>query len=513
MKYFMGIDAGTSGVKAIVVDEIGNAKGMGYCECNVLTPYPGWAEQRPDDWWCACDIAVKQAVGHCDDSEKIAGIGFSGQMQGTTFLDKDCNPIRNCIIWLDQRSDQEVTQINSIVSNSQALEWTANTCLNSFWAPKILWLKKNEPKNFEKLQYVVFAKDYLRYRMTGEIATEVSDASLSFLLDVANRKWSDKMVKSLGIPESILPRTLLESQDVAGTLLTSVAKEWGIRPGIPIVAGGGDQPAGGVGTGVVRAGVVGATIGTSGVVFGCTNEPLLDNKKRALMTMAHSVPDKWCFLGLTLAAGGSFKWLRDTIFMREKKELQKCGKEVYEVMTALAKKSQPGSEGLIFLPYLNGEKTPISDANARGTFFGLSYRHNLSDICRSVMEGVTFALKDTIDICREFGIDINEVIANGGGSKSKLWLQMQADIFNASIVTTNMEEGPAAGGAIMAAVGAGAYSSVQQACSAMIKETNRVYPNVRNVCIYQDYYGMYKELYPALRNAFYEQAKIVGKYL
>lgn len=509
----MGIDVGTSGTKVVIVDEMGKTAGIGYTESDVLTPYPGWAEQQPQLWWDVCRSAIKKAVQKSGVGKQVAGIGFSGQMQGSTFLDKEGKPIRNCVIWLDQRADREVEEINAKLTDEEALLWTANTCLNSFWAPKILWLKKNEPKNYEKVHKVVFAKDYVRYCMTGEIATEVSDASLSFLLDVAGRKWSAPVFERLGIPMDIVPERLLESQDVAGYLLPSVAQELSLPAGIPVVAGGGDQPAGGVGTGVIRNGVIGATIGTSGVVFGCTDTPLLDNKKRAIMTMAHSVPDKWCFLGLVLTAGGSFKWLRDNLFADRKKEMEACGEDVYDYMTALAAQSSPGSEGLTFLPYFNGEKTPISDHNARALFFGLSYRHGMADLCRSVMEGVTFALRDTIEICREFGISVQEVIANGGGAKSELWRQMQADIFNASLITMNMEEGPAAGGAILASVGAGCYPSVSDACAAMLKETGRTDPIAANVRRYEDYYGTYKELYPALAGLYKKQADIVQKYV
>jgi xylulokinase len=444
---------------------------------------------------------------------QIAGIGFSGQMQGATFLDKQMLPVSNCIIWLDQRSGAEVADIGRLISDEEALNITANSCLNSFWAPKILWLKKNRPQEFERVRKVVFTKDYLRFRMTGEMATEVSDASLSFLLDVAQRKWAYDIFDKLSIPREIVPERLLESADVAGYLRNEIAESWGMAPGIPIVAGGGDQPAGGVGTGVVRAGIVGATIGTSGVVFGCTDQPLIDHKKRALLTMAHSVPDKWCFLGLVLTAGGSFKWLRDRFFADQKKQMEREGKDVYDYMTALAEQSSPGSEGLTFLPYLNGEKTPLSDSNARAVFFGLSYRHDLADICRSVMEGVTFALRDTIEICREFGIDVQEVRANGGGAKSGLWRQMQADIYQANLVTMNMEEGTAAGGAIMAAVGAGHFSGVREACDAWLEVVHIQEPIAENVRQYEDYYQSYKALYPPLKDLYESQAEIVTKYL
>lgn len=512
MRCFLGIDAGTSGIKALIMDEKGQVQGVGYHECDIITPRPGWVEQDPHDWWKACSLAVKQAVSQSGRGADIVGIGFSGQMQGNTMLDKHGEPIGNCMIWMDQRASEEVAEIEAIISGPEMLEITANYCLNSFWAPKLLWLKKHKPRDFERTDKVLFTKDYLRYRMTGEMATEVSDASLTFLMDVPNRKWSDTMFKKLDIPDYLVPQRLAESTEVVGQLRADVASDWGLKAGVPVVAGGGDQPAAGVGTGIVRSGTIGVTIGTSGVVFGCSDQPFIDQKKRATFSMAHSVADKWCFLGLVLTAGGSFKWIRDTLFADKKKQMAALGQDVYDHMTHLADQVSLGSEGLVFLPYLNGEKTPISDENARGVFFGLSYRHGLGDLCRSVMEGVTFALRDTIEICREFGMDVQEVRANGGGAKSQLWRQIQADIFNANVLTMNLEEGTAAGAAIMAAVGSGDFPGVVQACDALLKVTSVTEPIQANVDAYNDYYQTYKALYPSLKEHFHQQAQKVEKY-
>lgn len=512
MKCFMGIDAGTSGIKVVIVDEKGTVLGTGSHECDVVTPRPGWVEQAPETWWNACCAAAKQAAAASGHGKDVMGIGFSGQMQGCTPLDKDLRPIGNSIIWLDQRSSQEVCDIERLMRDEESISITSNHCLNSFWAPKLLWIKKNRPAEYERISKVVFAKDYIRLQMTGEIATEVSDASLSFLMDVPNRRWSQEMFDRLGIDMDIVPERLAESFEVVGQLRKEVAEDWGIPTGIPVVAGGGDQPAGGVGTGIVRPGIIGATIGTSGVVFGCTANPLVDKKRRALMTMAHSVENKWCFLGLELCAGGAFKWLRDTVFTNEKADCAAKKLDIYDHMTALAEKAAPGCEGLTFLPYLNGEKTPISDENARGVFFGLSLRHGLAEITRSVMEGVTFGLRDTIEICREMGQEITEVRANGGGAKSRLWLQMQADIYNATVVTTNIGEGPAAGAAIMAAVGAGYFDTVTEGGDAWIKITKRIDPDPRAVEIYNAYYATYRQLYRDLKISFAHQAEIVNQY-
>ena len=513
MECFLGIDAGTSGIKAMIIDEKGNNRGIGYCECDILSPNPGWVEQNPETWWHACDKAVKEAVLKSGCGKDIKGIGFSGQMQGCTFINKELEPINNCIIWLDQRASAEVKDIEGIMTEKEMLNLTSNHCLNSFWAPKLLWFRKNKPKEYESIYKVLFTKDYLRLKITGEIATEVSDASFSFLMDVAGRKWSKEMFSKLDIDPDIVPARLAESCDVVGNLKKDIAKEWGLQEGIPVVAGGGDQPAGGVGTGIVKTGVLGATIGTSGVVFGCCDEPFQDVKNRATYSMAHSVRGKWGFLGMALTAGGSFKWIRDTIFADKKALLASEGKDIYDYMTVLAAQSAPGCEGLVFLPYLNGEKTPVSDENARGIFFGLSNRHGLNEICRSVMEGVTFALRDTIEILREFGTDVSEVRANGGGAKSDLWLQIQADIFNANVVTMNMEEGPAAGAAIMAAVGTGAFADVNEACDSIVKIKKVTEPIQENVKRYNEYYQTYGALYPALKDIYKRQAGIVGRYI
>ena len=507
MRCYLGIDAGTSGIKAVVMDGKGALHGIGYRECDIVTPAPGWVEQDPLIWWDACDDAVRQAVSRSGKAKDIACIGFSGQMQGCTAFDKEMRPLRNSLIWLDQRAVKEVQEIGSLIDENEAIGITGNDCLNSFWAPKLLWLRNHEPEIFERIHKVLFAKDYLRFRMTGEVSTEVSDASLSFLMDVPNRRWSQRMFEALDIPIEIVPENLVESPDITGTLRKTIAEGWGLNPGIPVVAGGGDQPAGGVGTGIVKSGVVGTSIGTSGVVFGCVDRPLFDTKKRAVYSMAHAVPGKWCFLGLVLSAGGSFKWLRDTLFADKKTEMEQQGKDLYDYMTGLASQAGPGSEGLTFLPYLNGEKTPVNNADARGVFFGLSHRHGLSHICRSVMEGVTFALRDTIEICREIGTEVHEIRASGGGAKSGLWRQMQADIYNANVLSMNIEEGPAAGGAILAAVGAGEFAGVEEACGALLKVADVTAPVTENVKRYQDYYSTYKELYPALKTLFSKQAQ------
>lgn len=513
MKCFMGIDCGTSGIKVVLLSEAGELLGSGYSECDLITPRPGWVEQPPESWWNACCEAVKAAVHNSGHGRDVAGIGFSGQMQGCLPLDGEGRPIGNCIIWLDQRAGQETAEIESLLPDKEAVRLTANHCLNSFWAPKLLWLRNHRPEDFARTRKVLFTKDYIRYRMTGEIATEVSDASLSFFLNVAERRWAPEVFRRLGLDPALAPERLLESSEVAGFLLPEIAAEWGLPAGIPVAAGGGDQPVGGVGGGIVKPGLISSTIGTSGVVFGCTAQPLVDSQRRAIMTMAHAVPGQWCFLGLVLSAGGTFKWLRDTFFRREKQEYAAKGLDVYDYMTALAEKARPGCEGLMCLPYLNGEKTPITDENARGVLFGLSYRHGPGEIARSVMEGVTFAMRDTIEICRSMGLNVSEVRSSGGGAKSPLWRQIQADIYQANVVTMNLEEGPAAGAAILAAVASGYFRDVAEGCDAWLKPVSTTEPIRANAELYEAYYQTYHQLYADLKQTFRSQAEIVERTL
>ena len=512
MSCFLGIDAGTSGIKAIVMREDGALLGTGSAECRLITPRPGYAEQNPLEWWKACNDAVAEAVFKSGCGKDIAGIGLSGQMQGCMPVDKDMKPIGNCLIWLDQRAVHEAEELGAGTNVEELLDIAAMTCLPSFWAPKLLWLKRNEPDRFERIYKVLFPKDYLRLCMTGEIATDVSDASCTSLLDMKARTWSNRLIERSGLNRELLPERVLESCEEAGRLLPEVAKRWGVNAGIPVAAGGGDQTVGGIGCRVVREGVISSTIGTSGVVFGCCGAPFTDRQNRAMYSLCHSVPEMYSFLGVTLGAGGSLKWMRDTFFAEKKQELEKIGGNIYSHMDTLAEKAVPGCEGLVFLPYLNGESTPHNDPGARGVFMGLSYRHDLPSIVRSVMEGVTFSLRDTIEIMRDLGVEVNEVRAMGGGAKSALWRQLQADIFNARVITMNMEEGPAAGAAILAGVAAGHFAGVNEGCDAILKPVSAAEPNQKNAAIYDEYYKTYGSLYPTLKNTFASQAALVEKH-
>lgn len=354
-------------------------------------------------------------------------------MQGSVLLRRDNTVADTCMIWMDQRSCGEAEELNARLTPEETMRYAANYCLPSFWAAKLLWLRRHQPEVFDSIRKVLFPKDYLRWKMTGEIASEVSDASCTWLLDLPSRQWSDRLFRTAGLSRELVPERLLESQDVAGYLLPDVAERWGLRPGIPVAAGAGDQEAGGVGMGVTRPGTICSTIGTSGVVFGCSAAPFIDPESHGMYSQCHAVPGQYSFLGCTLGAGGSFKWMRDTFFAQQKEALAARGESIYDYMTGLAAEQQPGCGGLVFLPYLGGEGTPYVDPNARGVFFGLSYQSDLGALCRAVMEGVTFSLRDTVEIIRAAGVEISQIRVAGGGAKSALWRQMQADIFGQSV--------------------------------------------------------------------------------
>lgn len=513
MNAFLGIDLGTSGVKVVVMKEDGRTIGLGYRELSLSTPGPGWAEQDPNEWWDAARFAVKQAIaasGHA--GKEIRSIGLTGQMLGSVFLDQHFQPLMPCIIWLDQRASMERDYLENEIGLPKLLDITANYPLTGYWAAKILWLRKNRPEIYERVSKILFPKDYLILKLTGEISMDVSDATGSYLFDVPNRAWSREMMRLLEIPGDFFPGMVHESEEIAGRLRREVAEDLGLPAGIPVVAGGGDQTVGGVGNGIVREGVVSATIGTSGVVFAHTDRVIIDRQPRAALSSCHSVRGKYCFYGCTLTAGGSFKWLRDKFSTPEREYAALRGLDPYDLMTLAASQAKEGSEGLLFLPYLNGERTPHPDPDARGVFFGLSLRHGWPEMARSVMEGVTYSLRDTLEILKEYGLAVNQVRVAGGGAKSAVWRQMQADIFKAEVVTTNVEEAPATGAAILAAVGAGFFGSVSEACDRIVVPVHTIEPIERNAMLYDDYYAAYRGLYPALKQKFAEQAMLVQKW-
>jgi xylulokinase len=506
MSYLLGIDIGTSGTKTLICDEKGKVVATAMAEHPISSPRPGWSEQNPRDWWKTTVIATKAVQKRAGvKAADIRAIGLSGQMHGSVFLADGPRPLRPALLWNDQRTAEQCAQIESRAGGRAALiELVANPALTGFTAPKILWVRQNEPKIYEKTKHILLPKDYIRYCLTGEYATEVSDASGTLLLDVVNRRWSDRLLELLGIDRALLPR-LHESPEVTGTLSAAAARELGLSAGTPVVGGGGDQAAGAVGNGIVATGIVSATLGTSGVVFAHSDQPTRDPHGR-VHTMCHAVPGKWCVFGCMLSAGGSFQWFRNQLGSAEIAEAKKKKLDPYELLIRQARQAPPACEGLQFLPYLTGERCPYPDPLARGGWIGLTARTTRAMLIRSLLEGVTFGMRDALEIMQSMAIPITQIRASGGGSRSDFWRQLQADIYRKPIVTTNADEGPAYGVALLAGVGVGIWSNVEQAACACIKHVAKLNPNKKLAEVYQRQYAVYHKLYGDLKERFVEMA-------
>jgi xylulokinase len=506
MPHLLGIDIGTSGTKTLVCDEDGKVLATAVAEHPISSPKPGWSEQNPEDWWQACCIATKAVLKKAKlKPADIGGIGLSGQMHGSVFLGDGPRALRPALLWNDQRTAEQCQQIEYKAGGREALiELVANPALTGFTAPKILWVRQHEPKVYERTRHILLPKDYIRYRMTGDYATEVSDASGTLLLDVVNRTWSDRLLGLLEIDRALLPR-LHESPEVTGSLHEEAARSLGLRAGIPVVGGGGDQAAGAVGNGIVSSGVVSATLGTSGVVFAHAEQPTRDPQGR-VHTMCHAVPGKWCVFGCMLSAGGSFQWLRNQLGQAEVAAARRKKVDPYQLLIAEAATAPPGSEGLFFLPYLTGERCPHPDPYARGGWIGITARTTRAMLIRSLLEGVTFGMRDALEIMRGMGIDVTQVRASGGGARSNFWRHLQADVYKSPIVVTNAAEGPAYGVALLAGVGTGVWGSVEEACRCSIKQVERVAPNKKQSAVYDKLYAVYDKLYYDLKDRFREMA-------
>ena len=501
MRYVIGVDIGTSGTKTVLFDEKGNAVSSFLVEYPLYQPKIGWAEQDPEDWWNATYTSINNVIKQSGvNPADIKGIGLSGQMHGLVMLDKDGNVLRKSIIWCDQRTTAEADELTEKVGKERLVEITGNPALTGFTAAKILWVQKNEPELYAKTAKILLPKDYIRYKLTGEYATEVSDASGMQLMDIKNRCWSDEVLEKLNIEKNLLGK-MYESCEVTGKVHQEAAKLTGLNEGTIVVGGAGDQAAGAVGNGIVKTGIVSSTIGTSGVVFAHMDNIQIDKEGR-VHTLCHAVPGKWHVMGVTQGAGLSLKWYRDNFCHAEMDAADGMGVDPYYLMDKQAEKIAPGCEGLIYLPYLMGERSPHNDPNAKGVFFGLSAKHTKYDMLRAVMEGVSYSLNDCMSVIKEMGIDASEVRASGGGGKSKLWRQMQADMFGCDINTINVSEGPALGVALLAAVGAGIYSSVPEACEAAISVKDTMKPIQENVETYKNYFPVYHNIYKSLKPQF-----------
>jgi xylulokinase len=498
MSYFLGIDVGTSATKTLLIDPAGTILAEASSEYPLYHPRPLWSEQEPDDWWTATVKSVRDVVRKARISGKaVKAIGLSGQMHGSVFLDKNMRIIRRAILWNDQRTAAECAEIEERAGGrSRLIQMVANPALTGFTAPKILWLRNHEPARFKRLHKVLLPKDDVRRRMTGELATDVSDASGMLLLDVARRDWSDRLLTKLELSRDMLARCH-ESHEPTGNLTREAAAELGLSTDCFVVAGAGDCAANGVGTGVVHSGSLSTSIGTSGIMFVHSDEMRIDPAGR-LHTFCHAVDGAWHLMGVSLTGGGALKWFVDNLCQG----VGSRNESAYEILNREAAAIAPGSEGLVFLPYLAGERTPHADPDARGCFIGLTLKHTRGHMARAIMEGVALAMRDSLEIIRDLGVPVRQIIASGGGSRSELWRQIQADVFGQRADTINAEQGPAYGVALLAAVGAGEFANVQQACKATIRVVGKTPCRRGDAAVYDRLFPHFQQLYRSLKDDF-----------
>jgi xylulokinase len=491
MAYFIGIDSSTTATKALVMDERGKVIGVSSSEYPYETPQPLWSEQEPALWWEATKKSIQAVLKESAlEPGEIQGIGLTGQMHGLVLLDESFNVLRPAILWNDQRTGPQCEAIRSRIGWEHLIKVTGNDALTGFTAPKILWVQEEEPALWEKARHILLPKDYVRFKLTGKLACDRAGGAGTLLFDLAKRDWSPEILAALEIPPQYLPPTF-EGTAETGGVMDSAAAELGLLAGTPVFGGGGDQAASAVGTGAVRAGVVSLSLGTSGVVFATTDQPVVEAQGR-LHAFCHALPGKWHLMGVMLSAGGSLRWFRDTF---------KPGLEYDQLLDPIVS-IPPGSEGLFFLPYLTGERTPHPDPLARGAFVGLTVRHGFSHLARAVLEGVSFGLRDSFELMKSTGLkDITQVRVTGGGSRSPIWRQILADVFKAEIVTVNATEGAAYGAALLAATGTGVYHDVEAACDAAIEVTGSTIPG-KDLARYEELYPIYRDLYPALSPTF-----------
>jgi xylulokinase len=515
---FIGIDNGTSGARVIAVDAEGRLAAMATQEYPLLMPQPGWTEQNPSDWWDAVAACLRKVTAAVDVG-RVQGIGLTGQMHGSVFLDAAGGVIRPALLWNDQRTEAEVAEITERVGYERLLALCGNRALTGFTAPKVLWLRNHEPEHYARLAHLLLPKDYIRYRLTDAFASEMSDASGTLLLDVAARTWSLPVVEALGIDPAILP-TLHEGTGITGHVTAAAAAATGLPAGIPVVGGGGDQAAGAVGVGLVAPGMASLSLGTSGVVFAASSEPghlatgaaatpagLPPEALSTVHSFCHAVPGMWHVMGVMLSSGGSLRWLRDALYPRETAEARAGGREPYDTLTAEAACVAPGAEGLLFLPYLTGERVPHPDPKARGAFVGLGLGHGRSHMARAVLEGIAFGLRDNLDLIRALGVPVAELRLTGGGAKSPLWRQILAAVLEAPLRLLAVDEGPAFGAAILAAAGTGHFPDVPAACAAMVRPAEGVAVDPDLADSYRKYLPVFRKAYLQLKPVFPELAK------
>ena len=499
MGYTIGVDIGTSGTKSLLIDPDGNILAEASASYDVLMPKPMWTEQDPEDWWNATVKTIRAVVKKAKAKPAdVKAIGLSGQMHGSVFLYKSGKVIRPALLWNDQRTVAECEEITERAGGrEQLIRMVANPALTGFTAPKILWLRNKEPKRFARLKNVLLPKDEIRRRLTGELATDVSDASGMLLLDVRKRKWSKELLSKLELDPDLLG-TVYESDEVTGNLRPEIAEKLGLTTDCVVVGGAGDCAAGAVGNGIVKKGILTASLGTSGVMFVHSDEPQIDKQGR-LHTFCHAVNGKWHMMGVTLSAAGSLQWFVENVCV----ELAtRRGADPYQTIISEALKVPPGSEGCLFAPYLAGERTPHADANARACFIGMTNAHNRGHLGRAVMEGVAMSLRESLEIIRGLKVPVREMRLSGGGAKSNLWKQIFADVMDQAACTINAEQGPAFGVALLAGVGCGQFKNIEEACKATIEVVKKTPPKRPAVKAYNKLFPVYQSLYHSLKDTY-----------
>jgi xylulokinase len=492
----LGLDVGTGGARAVAVDESGEVVAEASSEYPLHSPRPGWTEQNPEDWWEGAKEALGRVAAEVED--EVVGLGLTGQMHGSVFLDDSGAVIRPALLWNDQRTEAQCRKITEAVGEERLIELAGNPALTGFQAPKILWLRDEEQDNYSRLSSVLLPKDYVRLRLTGEHATDASDAAGTLLLEVRERDWSAEILDALEIPGEWMPE-VYEGPESTGELRGDVAEELGLPPGISVAAGGGDNAASAVGVGIVKSGLLSSSVGTSGVLF-AASEGFTPDPSGRIHAFCHAVPGEYHLMGVTLSAGGSLQWWRDATG------------EDYDGLVQAASRVEPGAEGLVFLPYLSGERTPHLDPRARGAFVGLTARHGVAHMTRAVMEGVIFSLRDSLEIMRELEMSVDQVRATGGGARSSLWRQLQADVYGLPIHRATADEGPAHGAALLSGVAAGVYRDVEEACSTVRLREEMTEPDPGRSKTYEEHYEIYRSLYPATESAMHRLADLAAGF-
>ncbi len=490
--YLLGIDTSTTSSKALIIDEKGEVIAVGVAPHTLQTPHPLWSEQDPLEWWTAVTAAIRSAIEKAGiQPERIGAVGLTGQMHGLVLLDEAGNILRPAILWNDQRTQAQCDEIHQLVGRERFIQITGNVALTGFTAPKILWVRENETEVYRKARHILLPKDYIRYKLTDAYAMDKADSAGTVLFDLKSRNWSAEVLSRLGIDPAWMPPTY-EGPEITGYITAAAAALTGLKAGTPVMAGGGDQAAQAVGVGAVEPGIVGLTVGTSGVIFATTPSALIEPEGR-LHAFCHAVPGMWHFMGVMLSAAGSLQWYRDSL----------APGMAFDDLLKEAEAVPAGSEGLQFLPYLSGERTPHPDPLARGAFIGLTLRHGRAHLTRAVLEGVAYGLKDSFTLIRNAGLEgINRVYASGGGTKGALWRQILASVMDAELVTVNTTEGAAYGAALLAGVGSGVWADVSAACKQCVKITGSTQPDPEQVEKYVQEYAVYRDLYPLLKSTF-----------